>query len=137
VWTQVLLLLGAIWTVIGSLLGFVFLRAEIEPTGPSFIPFAFVASGLVALAVGLFRARGARDLYVNGLAVVATVTAVSPSVVRMNRQRVMNVDYEFDASGARQTGRTTALVPPAVGSAIWVVHAAGDPKKSVAVPSNA
>lgn len=132
-----LLLLGAIWTVVGIVLGFVFLLAEMKPTGLSLIPFAFVAAGIVVFAIGLFRARRARELYVNGQAAVATVTAVSPSVVRLNRQTVMNVDYAFDAAGSRVSGRTTAVAPPAIGSAIWVVYAADDPNKSVAVPSNA
>ena len=98
------------------------------------LPLAFGVAGLVILAFGVRRLLRRRAIYVNGEAAAATVTAVAPSLMRMNRRRVQNIDYVFGAAGAQFTGRATSLVPPEVGSQVWVIYKPDDPRQNVAVP---
>ena len=88
--------------------------------------------GVVLCASGLRRVHQLRDIYVHGQAVQATVTAVAATLMRVNGQRVMRVDYRFDTIIGPARGRTTTRRPPRVGASIWVLYDGSDPRRSVA-----
>ena len=62
----------------------------------------------------------------------ATVTAVATTLMRVNGQRVMRVDYSFDTITGKMRGRTSTRTPPPVGAPLWVLYDASDPQRSVA-----
>ena len=62
----------------------------------------------------------------------ATVTAVGTTLMRVNGQRVMRVDYSFDTIMGPARGRTSTRRPPPVGAPIWILYDGSDPKRSVA-----
>jgi hypothetical protein len=97
-----------------------------------FIPLGMGLVGGVLFALGLRRVRALRDIYVHGQAVQATVSAVAPTLMRVNGQRVMRVDYSFDTITGKMRGRTSTRRPPPVGAPLWVLYDASDPKRSVA-----
>jgi len=97
-----------------------------------FIPFGMGLVGVVLFALGLRRVRALRDIYVHGQAVQATVTAVATTLMRVNGQRVMRVDYSFETITGLARGRTSTRRPPPVGAPIWVLYDPSDPKRSVA-----
>ncbi len=97
-----------------------------------FIPLGMGLVGVVLLALGLRRVSRLRDIYVHGQAVQATVTAVASTLMRVNGQRVMRVDYSFDTIMGPARGRTSTRRPPPVGAPIWVLYDGSDPKRSVA-----
>ena len=97
-----------------------------------FIPLGMGLVGVVLLALGLRRVSRLRDIYVHGQAVQATVTAVAPTLMRVNGQRVMRVDYSFDTIMGPARGRTSTRRPPPVGAPVWVLYDGSDPKRSVA-----
>jgi len=95
------------------------------------IPLAFAAVGAILVASGVGRVRAVRAIYIHGLPARADVTGVTPGVLRVNRRRVMHVDYAFDTLTGRINGSTTSLNPPPVGAAIWVLHLAAEPQRNV------
>jgi hypothetical protein len=95
-------------------------------------PFAFAVVGAIVFWLGLRRVRAARAIYVNGQPARAQVTAIAPTLMRLNRRRVMRVDYAFDTVMGRATGRATSVDPPPVGGTLWVLHLPSDPKRNVA-----
>ena len=97
-----------------------------------FIPLGMGLSGVVLFALGLRRVSRLRDIYVHGQAVQATVTAVASTLMRVNGQRVMRVDYSFDTIMGPARGRTSTRRPPPVGAPIWILYDGSDPKRSVA-----
>ena len=97
-----------------------------------FIPLGMGLVGVLLGASGLRRVRQLRDIYVHGQAVQATVTAVAATLMRVNGQRVMRVDYRFDTIMGPARGRTSTRRPPPVGASIWVLYDGSDPRRSVA-----
>jgi hypothetical protein len=97
-----------------------------------FIPLGMGLCGVVLLALGLRRVRRLRDIYVHGQAVQATVTAVATTLMRVNGQRVMRVDYSFETVMGPARGRTSTRRPPPVGAPIWILYDGSDPTRSVA-----
>jgi hypothetical protein len=95
-------------------------------------PFGFAAVGAFVFALGMRRVLAVRRIYVRGEPARAEVTAVSPTLMRINRRRVMRVDYTFDTIMGRMTGRTNTVHPPPVGSQIWILHLPSEPKRNVA-----
>ena len=95
-------------------------------------PFAFFVVGGAVLAAGARRARRLRAIYVSGQAVLATVTAVGATSMRVNNRRVIRVDYAFDTPIGRAAGNTTSRNPPPVGGQLWILHDPQDPKHNVA-----
>jgi hypothetical protein len=100
--------------------------------GYIFIPFGMGLAGIVLFAIGIRRVGRLRDIYIHGQAVSATVTAVAATLMRVNGQRVMRVDYSFDTIMGPARGRTSTRWPPPVGASLWVFYDASDPKRSVA-----
>ena len=80
---------------------------------------------------GVGRSWRLHGVYVHGQAAVATVTRITPTLMRVNWQRVMRVDYVFDTGVNGSPGRTTARVPPALGDRFWILYDGADPKRSV------
>jgi hypothetical protein len=97
-----------------------------------FLPLGMGMVGSVLFAIGLRRVRRLRDIYVHGQAVVATVTAVAATLMRVNGRPVMRVDYSFDTIMGPARGRTSMRRPPPVGAPIWILHDGSDLKRSVA-----
>lgn len=97
-----------------------------------FIPFGMALVGIVLFALGLRRVSRLRDIYVHGQAVQATVTAVAGTLMRVNGQRVMRVEYTFDTVMGPARGRTSTRRPPPVGAPIWILYDGSDPERSVA-----
>ena len=97
-----------------------------------FIPLGMALAGVVLFALGLRRVSRLRDIYVHGQAAQATVTAVATTLMRVNGQRVMRVDYSFDTVMGPARGRTSTRRPPPVGAPIWILYDGSDPKRSVA-----
>jgi hypothetical protein len=95
-------------------------------------PFAFFVVGAPLFLTGVRRAARQRSIYVSGQAALATVTAVTPTSMRVNRRRLMRVEYAFDTPFGQATGNTTTRDPPPVGSQLWILHDAQDPKVNVA-----
>jgi hypothetical protein len=52
--------------------------------------------------------------------------------MRVNRRRVMRVEYSFKVITGRVTGRTTSFDTPAVGARIWVLYSPSHPEQNVA-----
>ena len=98
----------------------------------SLFPLGFAVVGAIVASFGLRRVRAVRAIYVHGQPVRAEVTGVSPTAMRINRRRVMRVEYAFDTIMGRATGSTTAVNPPPVGAALWVLHLPSEPKRNVA-----
>lgn len=97
-----------------------------------FIPVGMGLVGSALFALGLRRVGRLRDIYIHGQAVQATVTAVAATLMRVNGQRVMRVDYSFDTIIGKTTGRTSTRTRPPVGERIWILCDSSDPKRSVA-----
>ncbi len=97
-----------------------------------FIPLGMGLWGIVLFALGLRRVSRLRSIYVHGQAVQATVTAVATTLMRVNGQRVMRVDYSFETIMGPARGRTSTRRPPPVGAPIWILYDGSDPKRSVA-----
>jgi hypothetical protein len=95
-------------------------------------PLGFAGVGASVFALGMSRVLAVRRIYVRGEPARAEVTAVSPTPMRINRRRVMRVDYAFDTVMGRMTGRTNTVNPPAVGSQLWILHLPSEPKRNVA-----
>ena len=95
-------------------------------------PFGFAAVGAIVFGLGMRRVLAVRRIYVRGEPARAEVTAVSPTLMRINRRRVMRVDYAFDTIVGRMTGRTNTVNPPPIGSQIWILHLPSGPKRNVA-----
>jgi hypothetical protein len=98
------------------------------------LPFAIAALGLVAFAIGVRRARRLREIYVHGQAAIATIAATKPTTLRISGQRVIRVDYVFDAITGQTRGRTTSRTPPAIGAKVWILYDESSPQRSV--PAN-
>jgi hypothetical protein len=81
---------------------------------------------------GLRRVKRLRDIYVQGQAAQATVTAVAATSMWVNGQRVMRVDYGFETITGKTSGRASTRTPPPVGARVWVLYDASDPGRSVA-----
>ena len=96
------------------------------------LPFAFFVAGAIVFAFGLRRVRAVRAIYVHGQAARAQVIGITPTIMRINRRRVMRVEYAFDTLMGRATGSTTAVDPPPVGGTVWVLHLPSEPKRNVA-----
>jgi len=96
------------------------------------VPFAFFVLGSIVLAFGLRRVGAVRAIYIHGQAVPAQITRITPTRMRINRRPVIRVDYAFDTIMGRATGSTTAVNPPPVGGALWVLHLPSEPKRNVA-----
>lgn len=101
-----------------------------------FIPLGMGLSGVVLFAFGVRRVSRLRDIYVHGQAVQATVIAVTATLMRVNGQRVMRVDYSFETTTGTITtttrGQTSTRTPPPVGAPLWVLCDSSDPQRSVA-----
>jgi hypothetical protein len=97
-----------------------------------FIPLGMALGGSVLFALGLRRIARLRGIYIHGQAVQATVTAVATTLMRVNGQRVMRVDYSFDTIMGPARGRTSTRTPPPVGAPLWVLYDGSDPQRSVA-----
>ena len=97
-----------------------------------FIPLGMGLAGIVLFAMGMRQVGRLRDIYIHGQPVRATVTAVAATLMRVNGQRVMRVDYSFETIMGPARGRTSTRRPPPVGAPIWVLYDASDPKRSVA-----
>ena len=95
------------------------------------LPLAFAVAGLVVLGTGLARGLRTRNIYVHGVAALARVTGWSGTRLRVNRRRLVRVEYEFDAVIRRATGSTTFLDPPVVGARLWVFYRPADPQQNV------
>jgi hypothetical protein len=97
------------------------------------LPLGFAVVGAAIAMLGLRRMLRARQTYVHGQPVRAQVTAVSATLMRVNRRRVMRIDYAFDAITGRVSGRTTtSLAAPPVGASLWVLHDPAQPERNVA-----
>jgi hypothetical protein len=96
------------------------------------LPMGFAAVGAIVFGLGMRRVLRVRHIYVHGEPARAEVTAVSPTSMRVNRRRVMRVDYVFDTIMGRMTGRSSTVIPPPVGSQIWILHLPAEPKRNVA-----
>jgi hypothetical protein len=155
--TVFLLLFGGIWAVVDiavvialGVAGGPFWQspapASMQGEGASllgaliFLPLGMGLVGLVLLVLGLRRLRRLRAIYVHGQAVQATVTAVAATLMRVNGQRVMRVDYSFETitekiAGkitTKTSGHTSTRTPPPVGTLIWVLCDSSDPQCNVA-----
>ena len=95
-------------------------------------PLAFAVVGAIVFSFGLRRLLATRAIYVHGQPARAQVTGVAPTAMRINRRRVMRVDYAFDTIMGRATGSTTSVDPPPVGGTLWVLHLPSEPKRNVA-----
>jgi hypothetical protein len=96
------------------------------------LPLAFAAVGAVIAGRGLRRLLRVRRTYVHGHAILADVTGVAPTSMRINSRRVIRVDYSFKVITGRVTGQTTSLNPPAIGAQIWVLYLPSAPEHNVA-----
>jgi len=95
-------------------------------------PLAFAAVGAAIAGRGMRRLLRVRRTYVHGHAILADVTGVAPTSMRINSRRVMRVDYSFKVITGRVTGQTTSLNPPAIGAQIWVLYLPSAPEHNVA-----
>jgi hypothetical protein len=95
-------------------------------------PLGLGVAGAVVFGFGFRGARRQRRTYVNGQAAKATVTAIKATAMRVNRQRVMRVEYVFDTIQGQASGKTTSLTPPPVGETFWILYDEADPARSVA-----
>lgn len=95
-------------------------------------PMGFAVVGAIVFGLGMRKVLRVRHIYVHGEPARAEVTAVSPTLMQVNRRRVMRVEYAFDTIMGRMTGRTSAVSPPPVGSQLWILHLPSEPKRNVA-----
>jgi hypothetical protein len=96
------------------------------------MPMGFAVVGALVFGLGMRRVLRVRRIYVHGEPTRAEVTAVSPTLMMVNRRRVMRVDYAFDTIMGRMTGRTSAVNPPPVGSQLWILLLPSEPGRNVA-----
>ncbi len=96
------------------------------------IPGGMALVGAVLFLLGLRRVARIRVIYIHGQAAPATVTALRPTLMRVNGRRVMRVEYVFDTIAGEVPGRTSTRNPPPVGGSLWVIYDASDPRRSVA-----
>ena len=96
------------------------------------ISHAIAAAGVIVFLFGVRGLLAVRRVYVHGQPAGASVTAVVPTMMTLNRRRVMRVDYAFDTIMGRATGSTTSVDPPPVGGTLWVLHLPSEPKRNVA-----
>jgi hypothetical protein len=99
-----------------------------------FVPLGFVVAGLAFVVLGWCGARRDRALYRDGAAIEARVVAVTPTVMRLNRRRVMRVTYTFHQSKGVVHGTWKTTDPPTVESPLWVIYDPKHPERSMAVP---
>jgi len=95
-------------------------------------PLGFAAVGAFVFALGMRRVLAVRRIYVHGEPASAEVTALSPTLMRINSRRVVRVDYAFDTIMGRMTGSTNTVNPLPVGSQLWILHLPSEPKRNVA-----
>lgn len=96
------------------------------------MPLGFAVVGAIVASRGVRRLLRVRQTYVHGHAILADVTSVVPTSMRVNRRRVMRVEYSFKVITGRVTGQTTSLDAPAVGARIWVLYSPSHPEQNVA-----
>lgn len=108
--------------------------SRLRGPGPEPLPpfVAYLVAGALALAAGcvLLPLRGQRRLLSEGRAAPALVTRHAKD------QHGTTFDFEFAAlSGSKLKGKGgPRSKPPAVGSTIWVVYEADNPRRSAAYP---
>jgi hypothetical protein len=98
------------------------------------VSVGFLGVGLVLLSLGWAGVRRSRALYRDGEAIEARVVSVTRTTMRINRQRVMRVEYTFDGPRGAEHGTARTTKPPAVGTTIWVIYDRQRPERNIAVP---
>jgi len=99
-----------------------------------FVPVGFFVVGLVFVLFGYVGVRRSRAIYRDGEAVEAKVVSVTPTAMRINKRRVMLVEYTFDGPWGVGRGTSRTVLPPAVGATIWVICDPARPERNIAVP---
>jgi hypothetical protein len=100
-----------------------------------FVPVVFFVVGLVIVLFGYVGVRRSRAIYRYGEAAEAKIVSVSPTSMRINKQRVMLVEYSFDGPRGLGHGTWRTALPPAVGETIWIICDPARPERNIAVPT--
>jgi hypothetical protein len=99
------------------------------------VPIGFLVVGLALALVGHRNLKRDRALYRDGDVAEATVVAVTPTSMRINKQRVFRVDYTFahPTGAARGVWKTTT--PPRLDDRLWVIYDPSQPTRNIAASS--
>jgi hypothetical protein len=100
------------------------------------VPVGFFVVGLVLVSLGWVGVRRSRAIYRDGQATEARVVSLTRTSMRINKQRVMRVEYTFDGPRGAEHGTVRTTKPPAVGTTIWVIYDRQRPERNIAVPSS-